>query len=76
MGTLAEHDPSVVKRLNVAPLFWGTVLVSLQKSAIIALGRVFEKEKDSKHNVARLMREAEQIEIFSKDALARRKHLS
>ena len=72
VGTLAKVDPSVVKRLDIAPLFCQTVLNSLQKSAIIALGRVFET--DTPHSVARLMREAEQIEIFSKEALAGRKH--
>jgi hypothetical protein len=72
VGTLAKHDPRVVKRLNIAPLFWNTVLFSLQKSAILALGRVFQT--DTAHNAATLMREAEQIDIFSKNALRRRKH--
>src|SRR5262245_51146596 len=72
VGTLAKDNPGVVKRLDIAPLFWQSVLFSLQKSAILALGRVFET--DTQHNVARLMREAEKIEIFSKEALIRRKH--
>jgi hypothetical protein len=72
VGTLINEDPNVRKRLNIAPLFWNTVHFSLQKSAILALGRIFET--NTAHNAARLMREAGQIDIFSKDALRRRKH--
>lgn len=60
-----------MKRLNNAPLFWNTILASLQESAIIALGRIFDN--GSPHNVGSLLTKAEDLGIFSKDALGRRK---
>ena len=55
----------------MAPLFWNTSLASLQESAIIALGRIFDN--DSPHNVGSLLTKAEDLRIFSKDALGHRK---
>jgi hypothetical protein len=72
VGTLANEDPEVRKRLNIAPPFWNTVHFSLKKSAILALGRIFET--NTAHNAASVMREAGEIDIFTKDALRRRKH--
>jgi hypothetical protein len=40
---LASEHPRVFNRLNMAPLFWNTTLASLQESAIIALGRIFDE---------------------------------
>ena len=70
VGSLA-NDASVLKRLNIAPLFWNTVNFSLQKSCVLALGRVFQT--DTPHNAASVMREAGQIDIFFKQALRSRK---
>jgi len=69
--TLASKHPRVLKRLNMAPLFWNTSLASLQESVIIALGRIFDN--GSPHNVGSLLTKAEDLRIFSKDALGRRK---
>ena len=74
---LAIHAATGAKRpvyrlLNTAPLFWNTVLGSLQTAAFVALGRVFDQ--NSTHNVDRLIRLAvDNPQIFSKTALARRK---
>jgi AbiU2 len=66
----AEH-PRVLDHLNDAPVFWNTTIFSLQKSASVALGRIFET--DTPHNVARLLKLAEDVSVFSKEALALRK---
>jgi hypothetical protein len=71
LNALAGEHCKVLDRLNDAPLFWNTTIFSLQKSAIVALGRIFQK--NTPHNVARLLTLAEDVNIFSKEALAQRK---
>lgn len=69
----AAHKP-VYRLLNTAPLFWNTNLGGLQTAAFIALGRVFDQDSKSKHNLDRLLRIAKNNPaIFSKAALAIRK---
>ena len=59
--------------MNEAPLFWNTNLGALQSSAIVALGRVFDLDRNS-HGVARLLTVAHaNLDIFSKQSLAARK---
>lgn len=68
----AGADKAVFRLLNTAPLFWNTILGGLQTAAFVALGRIFDS--DSTHNLARLLRLAQDNpQIFSKAALARRK---
>jgi hypothetical protein len=68
----AGADAAVYQLLNTAPLFWKTILGGLQTAAFVVLGRVFDK--DSAHNVVRLLRLAQDNpQIFSKAALAQRK---
>lgn len=70
---VASRNEEVKDLLNTAPLFWNTALGALQSSAFIALGRVFDKERDT-HNIDRLIRLAQNNpNIFSLDALAERK---
>src|SRR5208337_4560616 len=67
----ADHK-SVYNLLNRAPLFWNTAPGALQTAAFMALGRVFDH--NSPHNLSVLLRMAqEHVEIFSKEALRRRK---
>ena len=70
-NALAAEHTKVLARLNDAPLFWNTTIFALQKSAIVALGRIFQT--NTPHNVARLPALAEDVSILSKDALAQRK---
>ena len=71
-GAAADHK-GVHRLLNTAPLFWNTALGALQTAAHIALGRIFDQ--NSKHNVDSVLRIAQQNpDIFSKQALAKRKH--
>ena len=70
---VAREHKEVLLLLNRAPLFWNTALGALQTSTFIALGRVFDQQ--SKHNVDRLLKIAQaNMSIFSKEALAGRKH--
>jgi hypothetical protein len=72
-ATMAENE-AVADKLNEASLFWMTNLGALQLSAFVVLGRIFDQDKKSKHNVDRLLRLAQDnAEIFTKPALARRK---
>lgn len=70
---IAYDNENVHRLLNTAPLFWNTCLGALQTAAFIALGRVFDQ--GSTHNLDKVLRIAqENSQIFSKAALARRKH--
>lgn len=71
--TTAKNRPSIQNKLNATPHFWTTVLYSLQSTQFIALGRIFDN--NSPHNVYRLLKLVrENSDIFSKEALAARKH--
>jgi hypothetical protein len=71
-ATMAQHS-EVATLLNTAALFWNTTLRALQTSALIALGRVFDDDKNS-HGVTRLLRLAlGNQQIFTLDALAVRR---
>lgn len=67
----ANYNP-VYRLLNETPLFWNTSLGALQTAAFISLGRVFDQ--NSAHNLDRLLCIAQDDpQVFSKEALARRK---
>lgn len=69
---VASDSPRVEDLLNTAALFWNTCLGALQKGTFIALGRIFDQH--SPHNLDRLLKSAqEDLQIFSREALARRK---
>ena len=69
----AAQNSEVVRLLNTAPLFWNTTLGALQTSAFIAMGRVFDDDKNS-HGVNRLLNLAkENLQIFTRNALAARR---
>ena len=73
---VASKSKPVVASLNTAPLFWNTALGALQTSVFIALGRVFDQERDT-HNVDRLLGLGQRnLQIFSLEALAERKRRS
>lgn len=71
LNALASEHRRVLDRLNDAPLFWNTTIFALQKSAILALGRVFQT--DTNHNAARLLGAASELSVFSREALAQRR---
>ena len=72
-----QHAASKSKRLldalNRTPTFWLTCQGSLQTAAYIAIARVFD-DKNSRYNVAELLTSMEEnLDLFSRDALKRRK---
>lgn len=71
----AMHDrEEITDWINQAPLFWASCLYGLQSSAFIAVGRVFDQDPKSKHNIDKLIRIAQNNPaIFSKQALGARK---
>src|SRR4051812_46114255 len=71
LNALASEHHRVLDHLNDAPLFWNTTIFALQKAAIVALGRIFQT--DTAHNVARLLKAAQGLSVFSKESLALRK---
>lgn len=73
---LTIHDVAkgqkAYRLLNHSPLFWTTVLSSLQISTFIALGRIFDQK--TKHNIDSVLRVAQKNQsIFSTQALGIRK---
>jgi hypothetical protein len=71
--SVAASSSSVESLLNTAPRFWNTIRDALQITAIIALGRVFDQKTDT-YNLDRLLKIAQDnLNIFSKEALGRRK---
>src|SRR5450755_832398 len=71
---VAGRHRQVRDALNSAALFWNTNLGALQTSTFIALGRVFDQQAKSKHNIDRLLRIAQDnLDIFTKAALGIRK---
>ena len=72
VDSVAASSESVRILLDTAPRFWNTNKLALQISAIMALGRVFDQK--TPHNLDSLIRIAQNnLEIFSKEALGRRK---
>ena len=69
---VAAKHKAVHRLLNETPLFWNTCLAGLQTASFMALGRIFDNDSD--HNLNKLLRiTQDNLEIFSKAALGRRK---
>jgi len=67
-----SQSRKLLGRLNETPTLWLTVGASLQTSAYIALGRIFDD--DSKYNIHRLLEAGEgNLALFDRQALAHRK---
>jgi hypothetical protein len=68
----ARRSRKVYDLLNRDAEFWNLAIGSIQANSLIALGRIFDKRRDS-HNVSRLLNLAEaNVAIFSKAALRKR----
>jgi len=69
-----SDDENVLDILNETSSFWRTVLRALLTASLVTLGRIFDQDKKSKHNIDRLLRTAQaDLGVFSKEALTRRK---
>lgn len=72
-AVLSDNE-RILEVLNENAPFWHTVLHGLLTASLVTLGRVFDQDKKSKHNIDRLLRTAQtNLGLFSKEALAERK---
>lgn len=70
---ISARNRAVLRALNETPTLWNTISDALQASTFLALGRIFDKDRDS-HSVHRLLNLAEACSpAFSKAALEARK---
>jgi hypothetical protein len=71
---LAAAEPEVLKSMNATPLFWITTHHAMLLSAFVALGRIFDQDKKSLHNVDKLIKAvSDGLPDFTRSALAIRK---
>ncbi len=72
--TLAAAEPEVLKTINATPLFWITTHHAMLLSAFVALGRIFDQDKKSLHNIDKLIKAvSDDLQAFTRPALAARK---
>ncbi len=72
-ASLTDNEEAL-RLVNETPMFWRTIFGALQTSFFIALYRIFDQNKHSKHNIDKLLRVAQSnADIFSKEALEARK---
>ena len=70
--SIASKDKKIINALNSSPIFWNTVLSSLQNSTFITLGRIFDTDPNN-HTIHTLFKIAEQNkELFSREAFSGR----
>lgn len=66
------QDAALVESLNRAPIVWSTILDSLQKSAVMTVGRIFDPKSDN-YSINRLLNFAERnLHLFSRELLRTR----
>jgi hypothetical protein len=72
--TVAAAEPEVLKSMNATPLFWITTHHAVLLSAFVALGRIFDQDKKSVHNIDKLIKTvSDDLAAFTRPALAVRK---
>lgn len=74
--SLAASSKDVLANMNTTALFWRTTHHAMLVAAFLALGRIFDQDPKSDHNIDKLMRAASAAQaqgLFSKAALAQRK---
>lgn len=74
LQTIPSRNPAVLDRMNDHPLFWITTRHALLLSAFVALGRIFDQDPRSIHNIDKLLRSVwRNIGEFTRAELAKRK---
>src|ERR1700682_5096459 len=72
--TLAAAQAEVLKTINDTPLFWITTHHAILLSAFVALGRIFDQDKKSLHNIDKMIKAvSDDLQAFTRPALAVRK---
>ena len=71
---LALKDKDVLANMNTNPLFWKTTHHAMVLAAFMAIGRIFDQDRLSDHNIDKLMTAtADNLHLFTKAELAKRK---
>ena len=72
--SLAASDEDVLQNMNSTPLFWSTTHHAMLLAAFVALGRIFDQDPKSDHNIDKLMHvTGDSLHLFTKPALAARR---
>jgi hypothetical protein len=72
--TLSARDKEVLAHMSRTPLFWKTSHYAMALAAFVALGRIFDQDRKSDHNIDKLIRvTGENPHLFTRAALAQRK---
>jgi hypothetical protein len=54
--SLAATDENVLRNMNSTPLFWRTTHHAMLLAAFVTLGRIFDQDAKSDHNIDKLIR--------------------
>jgi AbiU2 len=74
LQSVPGSNPAVLSRLNDTPMFWITTRHALLLAAFVALGRIFDQDARSIHNINKLMRSvSDNIALFTRAGLDQRK---
>ncbi len=72
--SLGAVNPDVLKKINETPLFWITTHHAMLLAAFVALGRIFDQDRRSIHNIDKLLRSVtDNMALFTNATLKRRK---
>jgi hypothetical protein len=72
--TLASSNEGVLKNMNSTPLFWRTTHHAMLLAAFVTLGRIFDQDAKSDHNIDKLMRVTnDSLHLLTKSGLATRR---
>jgi hypothetical protein len=71
---IAASDGNVLANMNSTPLFWLTADYALLLATFVTVGRIFDQDQKSDHNIDKLMRAtSDSLSLFTRPALAARK---
>lgn len=69
---IASKNKKILNALNQSPLFWNTILGSLQLSVFMTLGRIFDTDSEN-HTLSTLFKSAQNNKnLFSKESFEKR----
>ncbi|MGC0391118.1 hypothetical protein [Bradyrhizobium sp. USDA 241] len=72
--TLAASDEGVLNNIKTTPLFWRTTHHAMLLAAFVTLGRIFDQDPKSDHNIDKLMRVTnDNLHLLTKAGLASRR---
>src|SRR5450759_4349478 len=67
---ISAANGDVLKMMNTTPLFWITTHNAMLLAAFVALGRIFDQDQKSLHNINKLIKAASnELSILSRTCL-------